>query len=187
MSAALVGEQRAVVWYILYRNPVSATRWKFGVWIGPPKVLLAPKPTSSVKINRTLGAPAGASTPFGKSGVESLTVRPIFPWNGGSGLGRISSACCAFAEGKVAEIADAETREVVLSSSVRRLIPSRWVAELPSRSFLLMTSPPANAVIADVAGRGVNRLGVAGGWTFRRYITSTTDDDQRDLLAKQIA
>jgi len=53
--------------------------WKFGVWIGPPKVLLAPKPTSSVRIRSTLGAPAGASTPFGKSGVESLTVRPIRP------------------------------------------------------------------------------------------------------------
>ena len=34
-----------------------------------------------------LGAPAGASTPFGKSGVETLTVRPILPRNGGSGLG----------------------------------------------------------------------------------------------------
>src|SRR6516165_11800479 len=90
MSAALVGEQRAVVWYILYRSPLSAMRWKFDVWIGPPKVLLAPKPTSSVMIKRILGAPLGASTPFGKSGVESFTVRPIFPWNGCSGLGRTS-------------------------------------------------------------------------------------------------
>jgi hypothetical protein len=36
------------------QGPLSASRWKFGVWIGPPKVLLAPKPTSSVRINRTL-------------------------------------------------------------------------------------------------------------------------------------
>src|SRR6516225_1032354 len=124
MSAALVGEQRAVVWYILYRSPLSARRWKLGVWIGPPKVLLAPKPTSSVRINKTLGAPAGASTPFGKSGVESLTVRPILPWYGGSGLGRISCDCCARAAGMAAEIPEAATREVVLSSRVRRLIPS---------------------------------------------------------------
>jgi hypothetical protein len=66
---------------------LSATRWKFGVWIGPPNVLLAPKPTSSVRIKRTLGAPAGASTRFGKSGAESITVRPILPSKGGSGCG----------------------------------------------------------------------------------------------------
>jgi hypothetical protein len=29
------------------QGPLSASRWKFGVWIGPRKVLLAPKPTSS--------------------------------------------------------------------------------------------------------------------------------------------
>jgi hypothetical protein len=33
--------------------------------MGPPKVLAAPKPTSSVRISRILGAPAGA---FGGSG-----------------------------------------------------------------------------------------------------------------------
>src|SRR5262249_37345904 len=64
-----------------------------GVGIGPPNVLDAPNPTSSVMINSTLGAPAGASTCFGKSGVESLTVRPILPLNGGSGLG--STTCGA--------------------------------------------------------------------------------------------
>jgi hypothetical protein len=31
--------------------------------------------------------------PFGKSGVESFTVRPIFPLNGGTGLG--STSCAA--------------------------------------------------------------------------------------------
>src|SRR5215470_1326858 len=66
-------------------------RWKFGVSMGPPNVLLAPNPTSSVKIRRTFGAPCGASTPFGKSGVESFTVRPIWPLKGGSGCGK--TAC----------------------------------------------------------------------------------------------
>src|SRR5215471_3235334 len=37
-----------------------------------------------------LGAPLGASTPFGKSGTEPFTVRSILPLNGGSSLGRIS-------------------------------------------------------------------------------------------------
>src|SRR5215467_12520508 len=38
-------------------------------------------------MSRMLGAPAGGSTPFGKSGFESLTVRPIFPLKGASGFG----------------------------------------------------------------------------------------------------
>src|SRR5262249_28638229 len=62
-------------------------RWKFGVSIGPPNVLVAPKPTSSVRIKRTLGAPAGASMPFGKSGVEPFRVRSMWPLKGGSGGG----------------------------------------------------------------------------------------------------
>src|SRR6516225_6299559 len=110
MSAALVGEQRAVVWYILYRSPLSARRWKLGVWIGPPKVLLAPKPTSSVKIMRMFGEPAGASYILGKSGVEPLRVRSIFPPNGGCGLGSTepsasaASAACVVC-GRTAEAA----------------------------------------------------------------------------------
>src|SRR5262245_53609136 len=55
--------------------------------MGSPNVLVAPNPTSSFRIKRTFGAPVGASTLFGKSGVESLTVRPILPWKGDSGFG----------------------------------------------------------------------------------------------------
>ena len=62
------------------------------VGIGPPKVLDAPKPTSSVKMSRTLGAPLGAVTSAGKSLTDSLIVRPILPLNGGSGRGRTSCA-----------------------------------------------------------------------------------------------
>src|SRR5215469_14716492 len=36
---------------------------------------------------RTLGAPAGASSAFGKSALESFTVRPIVPPKGASGFG----------------------------------------------------------------------------------------------------
>src|SRR5215470_1622293 len=38
-------------------------------------------------MSKMLGAPAGGSTPFGKSGFESSTVRPIFPLKGASGFG----------------------------------------------------------------------------------------------------
>jgi len=112
-------------------------RWKFGVWIGPPKVLVAAKPTSSVRINRTLGAPAGASTPFGKSGVDSLTVRPIFPWKGGSGFGSTTSSSAASAgRGGIAKASvDAVTREVEPSNRCRRLMSSR-----PALSLLVALS-----------------------------------------------
>src|SRR5215475_11647080 len=58
-----------------------------GVAIGPPKVLDAPKPVSSVMISRTLGAPLGAVTSLGKSGLDSLALRPMTPPNGASGIG----------------------------------------------------------------------------------------------------
>src|SRR6516225_8172376 len=132
MSAALVGEQRAVVWYILYRSPLSASRWKLGVGIGPPKVLLAPNPTSSVRISRTLGAPAGASTPFGKSGVESLTVRPILPLNGGSGMGKTLPCEAALADrGRAVEVSAATPRELDPNSTWRRLNPEPWREDQP--------------------------------------------------------
>src|SRR5262245_54635933 len=88
-SAARVGEHSAVVWNWLYRSPLLATRSRFGVGIGPPKVLAAPKPVSSVMMSRTLGAPLGAVTPLGKSGLDSLALRPTTPPNDASGTGRI--------------------------------------------------------------------------------------------------
>src|SRR5215469_18002575 len=92
MRAARVGEQRAVVWKLVYRNPAWATRSKVGVEIGPPNVLDAPKPTSSVRMSKIFGAPFGGCTSLGKSGTESLAVRPMRPLNGGSGLGSVSCA-----------------------------------------------------------------------------------------------
>src|SRR5215470_7368490 len=99
-------------------------RSKLGVWIGPPKVLLAPKPTSSVRINRTLGDPAGAWTPFGKSGTEPFSVRSIFPLKGGSGVGNTRGVSDAAARGRAVDAtADAAMRDVEPSSR-RRLISS---------------------------------------------------------------
>src|SRR5262249_43650065 len=88
-SAARVGEQSAVVWNWLYRNPLAATRSSAGVGIGPPNVLAAPKPVSSVMIKSTFGAPLGALTSLGKSGLDSLALRPMTPPKGASGTGRI--------------------------------------------------------------------------------------------------
>ena len=58
-----------------------------GVGIGPPKVLDAPKPVSSVMINKMFGASLGAETAFGKSGFDSLALRPMTPLKGWSGIG----------------------------------------------------------------------------------------------------
>src|SRR6516164_1467165 len=96
-------------------------RWRLGVWIGPPKVLLAPKPTSSVRISRTLGAPLGASTPLGKSGSEPLTVRPILPLNGGSSRGRTSCAITGHANVATAT-AQRSQREIVFMRSLIDLL-----------------------------------------------------------------
>src|SRR5215471_6449640 len=88
-SAARVGEHSEVVLNWLYLRPLLATRSKLGVGIGPPKVLVAPKPVSSVMMSRTFGAPFGAVTSLGKSGLDSLALRPMTPPNGGSWTGRI--------------------------------------------------------------------------------------------------
>src|SRR5208282_2193600 len=63
-----------------------------GVGIGPPKALLAAKPTSSVRMSSMFGAPLGALISGGKSRVESRTVGPIWPLKGAAGSGRTSCA-----------------------------------------------------------------------------------------------
>ena len=55
--ACRVGAHNAVVWNRVYFRPRSASRSAFGVWHGPPKALEAPKPMSSSRTTRTLGAP----------------------------------------------------------------------------------------------------------------------------------
>jgi hypothetical protein len=52
-----------VVWKRLYFSPLAASRSKVGVGIGPPKVDDAAKPTSSVRMISTFGAPFGACGP----------------------------------------------------------------------------------------------------------------------------
>src|SRR5262245_43543937 len=85
MSAALVGEQSAVVWKWLYFKPFSASFVSVGVLHGPPNVLVAPYPTSSSSTSRMLGAPLGAWTGCGKSGFESFARRLMVPLNGSGG------------------------------------------------------------------------------------------------------
>ena len=60
-SAARVGAQSAVVWKRLNLRPPAASRSAVGVRHGPPKVLAAPKPTSSSSTISTFGAPAGGT------------------------------------------------------------------------------------------------------------------------------
>ena len=62
------------------------------VGTGPPNVDDAPKPTSSVRMSRTFGAPLGAFVSCGKSTLDSFAVRPMWPLKGCSGLGRTSCA-----------------------------------------------------------------------------------------------
>ena len=58
-SAWRVGEHSAVVWNRLYFSPPAASFSKFGVSHGPPNALLAPKPTSSIRMTSTFGRRRG--------------------------------------------------------------------------------------------------------------------------------
>ena len=56
-SAARDGEHTAVVWKFVYLRPLLASFSIVGVRAGPPNALLAPNPTSSIRIHSTLGLP----------------------------------------------------------------------------------------------------------------------------------
>ncbi len=70
-----------MTWKRLYVTPISRTRVMVGVAIGPPKVPALPNPASSIRMMRTLGAPAGAAAPASmvQSLTESSSVRPATP------------------------------------------------------------------------------------------------------------
>src|SRR5262245_24456267 len=85
--AARVGLHSAVVWKWLYFNPFSASLVNVGVLQGPPKVLVAPNPTSSSRTSRMFGAPFGAWTGCGKSDFESFARTATCPLNGAGGTG----------------------------------------------------------------------------------------------------
>ena len=57
--AARVGAHSAVVWNRLREIPPAANRSAVGVLTAPPNAEDAPKPMSSSRTMRTLGAPAG--------------------------------------------------------------------------------------------------------------------------------
>src|ERR1700726_1688158 len=89
-SAALVGEQRAVVWKRLYFSPTAGSFSAFGVWQGPPKALEEPNPASSIRITSTLGAPVGGrNCSIGGNLVSgSFASYVISPVRSGVGIGR---------------------------------------------------------------------------------------------------
>jgi hypothetical protein len=53
---------------------------------------VAPKPTSSSSTSTMFGAPGGASTVCGQSGIDLSRDMSILPLNGGGGFGSTSSA-----------------------------------------------------------------------------------------------
>src|SRR5215471_1048001 len=90
--AARVGEQSAVVWKRVKLRPCLARASRLGVGTCPPKVPHWPKPESSMRMMRTLGAPAGALMIGILEGVDSLYVSPMVPAKGASGAGRTTAA-----------------------------------------------------------------------------------------------
>ena len=86
-----MGEQIPVVVMLLYRRPSLASESKVGVGTGPPNVLDAPKPTSSVRITSTLGASAAGRTIWGQLVAEEALA----------GASEIAAASCACAAGTI--------------------------------------------------------------------------------------
>ena len=65
-------------------------RSRFGVGITPPKVLVTPKPASSVMMSSTFGAPLGGTTRAGQYGFDCAAFFSILPPNFCAGGG----SCC---------------------------------------------------------------------------------------------
>src|SRR5271157_3846412 len=87
MIAEREGEQSDVEWKFVYRSPSFAMRSSAGVGTTPPNVPGAPKPTSSVMMSSTLGAPFGGTTRGGHHAFDCAAVCPMTPPNSGSGAG----------------------------------------------------------------------------------------------------
>ena len=93
-SACRVGAHSAVVWNRLNLSPPAASRSAVGVLTGPPKVLEAPKPTSSIRTTSTFGAPDGGSNgSIGGNAVSgSFASYVVRPGAGRSGIGSMARA-----------------------------------------------------------------------------------------------
>src|SRR5215510_14457485 len=100
--------------------------------MGPPKALDVPKPASSVRTRRIFGASLGGVTSLGKSGVESLAERPIWPLKGSSGRGNISWASA----GTASPAASMATTAALLIMSRARLQPGCIARLLPESERL---------------------------------------------------
>src|SRR5512139_4066135 len=130
MSAARVGELRAVEKTRLYFRPSLARRSIVGVGITPPKVLGTPKPASSVMMSSTFGAPLGGTTRGAHQYLEFSASCLITPPNFGSGGGNcfplivvvapgepgVPVTCWACAVAAVAQTADRATPSVLFTA-----------------------------------------------------------------------
>src|SRR5262245_46513557 len=133
--AARVGEQSAVVWKRLYRKPSRANRSSTGVAAPPPNVDACPKPVSSVRMRRTLGAPSGATRGLGKSGLDCCHVCPICPANGVAERGKTVLESSPVAPDMDCPCADADSVIIraVAARRLRRII--RTSMSRPSRHY----------------------------------------------------
>src|SRR3954463_11998227 len=120
--AARVGEQSAVVWKRVYFNPCPASRSAVGVRHGPPNALEAPKPTSSSRMTRTFGAPAGGRSDLigGNFVLGSLASYVVRPTGLRSGIGSTSRPM-AGARARAEPSAEAAAIDVPARRTLRRL------------------------------------------------------------------
>lgn len=108
------------MWKRLYRNPSRANCSSTGVAAPPPNVDACPKPVSSVRMRRTLGAPSGATRGLGKSGLDCCHVCPICPANGVAVRGKTVLESSTVAPGLDCPCADADS-VIIRAVAARRL------------------------------------------------------------------
>src|SRR6516164_11183861 len=147
----------------VYFSPALPIRSSAGVGMTPPKVLGAPKPTSSVMISSTLGAPLGGTTRGAHHALDWAALSLMTPPNFGSGGGSCFPSMVVVAAGEPGV-------PVVCWAATGKQVSTAKLAAQNARTVALMNYPP---------GLGKqDALSMSG-----RIISSRNSDNSRPTLA----
>jgi hypothetical protein len=125
---------------------MRAMRSRAGVGMTPPKVLGAPKPTSSVMMSSTFGAPFGGTTRGGHHGREFTALRLISPANFGTGEGRYLPSIIEVAAGEPGGAAGCSAGAFSPSAQASNRSGRQW----PDATSQPSSAPSARAAITDI-------------------------------------
>ena len=182
-----------------------------GVGMTPPKVLGAPKPTSSVMMSSTLGAPSGGTMRGGHHAFDwaafSLITPPNFPGGGGSctpsrvivALGDPAGGCC-MGKADLLSAARCPNESALVAAIKPRIAPVATTARFADNPRLTLISDGllkffmSAALVSERGGRAKadlqtgavgrkGRVGVHG--EVRRRFSQKSGRPQAGLAASQ--